>query len=101
VIPVSLFVILSAALFATGIFGVSTKRNPIVMLMGIEVMLNSANINFIAFSRYYADGYIAQIFAMFIIVVAAAEAAIGLAIIVRLFRNFGTVNIDVFSRLRW
>lgn len=100
-IPVSLFLMLSAILFAAGIFGVSTKRNPIVMLMGIEVMLNSANINLIAFSRYYSDGYIAQIFAMFVIVVAAAEAAIGLAIVVRLYRNFGTINVDVFNKLRW
>lgn len=100
-IPAHLFVMLSAAMFAAGIFGVSSKRNPIVMLMGIEVMLNSANINFIAFSRYYTDGYVAQIFALFIIVVAAAEAAIGLAIVVRLFRSFGTVNVEVFNRLRW
>ncbi|MFO7967469.1 MAG: NADH-quinone oxidoreductase subunit NuoK [Archaeoglobaceae archaeon] len=100
-IPINMFVSLSIVMFAIGIFGVTLKRNPIVMLMGIELMLNSANINFIAFSRYYVDGYIGQIFAMFVIVVAAAEAAIGLAIVLRLFRNFGTVNIDVFNRLRW
>lgn len=96
-----MFVALSAVMFATGIFGVTLKRNPIVMLMGIELMLNSANINFIAFSRYYTDGYVAQIFAIFVIVIAAAEAAVGLAIVLRLFRNFGTVDIDVFNRLRW
>lgn len=100
-IPVYMFVSLSAVMFAIGIFGVTLKRNPIVMLMGIELMLNSANINFLAFSRYHMDGYVGQIFAIFVIVIAAAEAAIGLAIVLRLFRNFGTVNIDVFDRLRW
>jgi NADH-quinone oxidoreductase subunit K len=85
--------IFSMILFTVGMLGVLTRRNAIIVLMGIELMLNSANINFIAFSRQLGD-MAGQIFGIFTIVVAAGEVAVGLAIIIALFRNKDTINID-------
>jgi NADH-quinone oxidoreductase subunit K len=92
--------VLSAALFTLGLIGVMTRRNVIIILMSIELMLNAVNINFIAFS-YQLQNAIGQVFAVFVIVVAAAEAAVGLGIILAFYRNKETVNIDEMSLMRW
>ena len=95
------YLMISSILFSLGIFGVITKRNAIAILMGIELILNAANINFIAFNRFSGmerlDGHV---FAIFVIVLAAAEAAVALAIIINLFRNIGTVNVDEAKELK-
>ncbi len=100
-IPQGYVLVFSILLLSIGAMGVMTKRNPIVMLMGIELMLNAANINLISFSRLFPEGFTAQVFALFIILVAAAESAIALAIVVRIFRNHGIVDISLFEGLRW
>jgi NADH-quinone oxidoreductase subunit K len=94
------YLLVSALLFALGLFGVVTRRNAIGILMGIELMLNAANINFVAFSRSVGslDG---QVFALIVITLAAAEAAVGLAIILRLYRNLHTVNADEVAAMKW
>jgi NADH-quinone oxidoreductase subunit K len=94
------YMVLSAALFTLGIVGVLTRRNIIIVFMSIELMLNAVNINLIAFSHQLQNA-IGQVFAVFIIVVAAAEAAVGLGIILSFYRNKETVNIDEMSLLRW
>ena len=91
--------IFSMILFTVGMLGVLTRRNAIIVLMGIELMLNSANINFIAFSRQLGD-LAGQIFGIFTIVVAAGEVAVGLAIIIALFRNKDTINIDEINIMK-
>jgi NADH-quinone oxidoreductase subunit K len=94
------YLILSVALFAIGVAGVLLRRNVIVMLMSIELMLNAVNINLVAFSRLHGsvDG---QVFAIFIMVAAAAEAVVGLGIILTLARNRDTVDADDLDRLKW
>jgi NADH-quinone oxidoreductase subunit K len=92
--------VLSAALFTLGVVGVMTRRNVIIVLMSIELMLNAVNINLIAFS-HQLQNVIGQVFAVFVIVVAAAEAAVGLGIILAFYRNKETVNIDEMNLLRW
>jgi NADH-quinone oxidoreductase subunit K len=92
-IPSSHILVFSLLLFIIGMIGVLTRRNAIIVLMGIELMLNSANINFIAFSRQLGD-LAGQIFGVFVIVVAAGEVAVGLAIIIAFYRNKDTINID-------
>jgi NADH-quinone oxidoreductase subunit K len=92
--------VLSAGLFTLGLVGVMTRRNIIIILMSIELMLNAVNINFIAFS-YQLQNPIGQVFAVFVIVVAAAEAAVGLGIILAFYRNKETINIDEMSLMRW
>jgi NADH-quinone oxidoreductase subunit K len=94
------YMLLSAALFTLGVVGVLTRRNVIIVLMSIELMLNAVNINLIAFSHQLQNA-IGQVFAVFIIVVAAAEAAVGLGIILAFYRNKETVNIDEMNLLRW
>lgn len=98
--PVDAYLFLSLALFMIGVIGVLTRRNVIIMLMSIELILNAVNINLVAFSRFWAavDG---QIFAIFIITDAAAEAAVGLGIILAFFRNRETVLADEMDMLRW
>ncbi|MGH9631479.1 MAG: NADH-quinone oxidoreductase subunit NuoK [Bryobacteraceae bacterium] len=91
---------LSAALFLIGTMGVLTRRNIVIVLMSIELILNAVNINLIAFSRYHG-GVEGQIFAIFVITVAVAEAAIGLGILIALFRNRGTVLADEVDLLKW
>ena len=88
------YLLISAALFSLGVFGVLTRRNAINVLMGVELILNSANINLVAFSRYSSSGIDGQMFAIFVIVVAAAEVAVGLAIVLTLYRLLKTVNLD-------
>jgi len=93
------YLVLSAALFAIGTIGVLTRRNVIIILMSIELILNAVNLNLVAFSRLY--GLHGQIFAIFVITDAAAEAAVGLGIIIAFFRNKETVNVDEVDLLRW
>lgn len=94
------FLILSAVLFSIGVVGVLVRRNAIVIFMSIELMLNAINISFVAFSSFLGD-INGQIFVFMVLTVAAAEAAIGLAIVISLFRNKETVNIDEINILKW
>ncbi|MCL4847949.1 MAG: NADH-quinone oxidoreductase subunit NuoK [Acidobacteria bacterium] len=94
------YVVLSAALFTIGLIGVVARRNLIVIFMSIELMLNAANINLIAFSHVYQHA-MGQVFAIFVIAVAAAEAAVGLGIILAFYRNKETINIDEIRLMRW
>lgn len=94
------FLIVSAVLFCLGIFGIVTRKNAVMVLMGIELILNAANINFVAFSRYGNFGYNGQLMALFVIILAAAEAAIALAIVLNIYKTFATVNVDEIDRLR-
>ncbi|HLK10931.1 MAG TPA: NADH-quinone oxidoreductase subunit NuoK [Candidatus Binatia bacterium] len=94
------FVVLAAILFALGLFCVVTRRNALGILMGIELILNSANVNYVAFARYAQTGYDGQIFAIFVIMLAAAEAAIGLAIVLGIYRSFETIDVEATDRLR-
>lgn len=96
------YVVLSALLFSIGLFGVLVKKNAISVLICIELMLNAVNINLIAFSKYVTPGdFIGQIFAIFVITVAAAEVGVGLAIIIAIYRNKLSVNLDEFDWLKW
>ena len=92
--------VLSAALFMIGVAGVLLRRNIIVIFMSIELILNAVNINLIAFSYQLGNG-VGQVFAIFVIAVAAAEAAVGLGIILAFYRNKETVNIDEMNLMRW
>lgn len=94
------FLTVSAALFALGLFGVMSRRNAVGILMGVELMLNAANINFVAFSRYVQHTIDGQIMAAFVIVLAAAEAAVALAIVLAMFRNYGSVYADTAQSLK-
>jgi NADH-quinone oxidoreductase subunit K len=94
------YMILSAALFIIGVIGVMTRRNIIVIFMSIELILNAVNINLIAFSAQVGNA-VGQVFAIFVICVAAAEAAVGLGIILAFYRNKETVNIDEMNLMRW
>src|ERR1043165_2740344 len=94
------FLVISAILFSFGLYGVVTRRNAILVLMGIELILNSANINFIAFSRFGGTKLDGQAIAVFVIVLAAAEAAIALAIVLNIYHRWHTVNVDEIDRLK-
>ena len=93
-IELKYYLLISAALFSLGVFGVLTRRNAVNVLMGVELILNSANLNLVAFSRYSSAGIDGQMFAVFVIVVAAAEVAVALAIVLPLYRVLNTVNLD-------
>ncbi len=96
------YLILAAVLFAIGLYGALAKRNAIIILMCIEIMLNAANIALVAFSRFITPTLLTgQVFAIFIIVVAAAEAAVGLAIIISIFRNHETIDTTDINLLKW
>lgn len=99
-IPLHYYLVLSALVFAIGAIGVLTTRNAIKLLMCIELMLNAANINLVAFSRYLAniDG---QVFATFVISIAAAEVAVGLAIVLMIYRIHGTIDFQEIKEMRW
>ncbi len=99
-IGLSHYLIISAALFSLGIMAVLTRKNAVNVLMGVELILNSANINLVAFSRFSAGNISGQIFAIFIIVVAAAEAAVALAIVLSMYRIIKTVNLDRADTLK-
>ncbi|MDI6743812.1 MAG: NADH-quinone oxidoreductase subunit NuoK [Thermodesulfovibrionales bacterium] len=98
-VPLNWYLMLSAAVFMIGVFGFLTRRNIIIMFMSVELMLNAVNISLVAFSHYLQD-LRGQILVIFIITVAAAEAAIGLAIIIALFRNKDTVHADEMSEMK-
>jgi NADH:ubiquinone oxidoreductase subunit K len=102
----SKFLVIGALLFIIGVAGVLTRRNIIVIFMSIELILNAANLNFVAFSRYLqstgsVNALAGQIFTVFVIVVAAAEAAIGLGIVIALYRNKETIWVDEIDLLKW
>ncbi len=99
-ITIEYYLILSAFMFFVGVAGVLTRRNAIIVFMSIELMLNSANLTLVAFSSYLGNS-IGQLFVFFVMTVAAAEAAVGLAIIIAIFRNKLTVNIDEINILKW
>jgi NADH-quinone oxidoreductase subunit K len=94
------YLTVGAILFALGVFAVMTRRNAVALLMGVELILNSANVNFVAFSRYVAHDVDGHLMAAFVIVLAAAEAAVALAIVLAMFRNFGTVHVDTVNQLK-
>ena len=94
------YLILAAILFSLGMFAVITRRNAIAVLMGIELILNAANLNFIAFARFGGMNLTGQIFALFVIVLAAAEVAVALAIIINLYQNFNSINVDEAQQLK-
>tara|TARA_Y100001934_G_C11568565_1_gene413367 strand:- start:91 stop:399 length:309 start_codon:yes stop_codon:yes gene_type:complete len=97
----STYLIISAILFTLGIYGVMTRRNAVAILMGIELILNSANLNFVAFNRFSGmERLEGQVFSIFVIVLAAAEAAIALAIIINLYKNLNTVDVDEADALK-
>ncbi len=96
----NLMLLLAALLFSTGLGVVITKRNNIMVLLGIELMLNASNINLVAFNRIYADKLDGQVFALFVIVVAVCEAAVGLAIILSVYRNYLTAVTDQVDELK-
>jgi NADH:ubiquinone oxidoreductase subunit K len=92
--------LVSLAMFAIGVIGILIRRNALVMFMSVELVLNAGNLNFIGFSRFLPDP-VGQIFSVFIIVVAAAEVAVGLAIVLALYRNRDTVMADEASQMKW
>ncbi len=93
------YLVVAAMLFIIGVVGVVTRRNVVVILMSIELILNAVNLNLVAFSRLY--GLHGQVFSIFVIVDAAAEAAVGLGIVIAFFRNKETVNVDEVDLLKW
>ncbi len=96
------YLALAALLFAIGLFGVITRRNAIGILMSLELMFNAANINFVAFNHYLGgNGMVGQLFALFVVVVAAAEATIGLAIVLLIYRNWRGIDADNVSIMKW
>lgn len=99
-VPISHYVILSAVLFSIGVVGVLTRRNAIVIFMSVELMLNAVNLSFVAFSRHLGEAT-GQMFVFFVMTVAAAEVAVGLAIIIALFRNKETIDVSEISLLKW
>jgi NADH-quinone oxidoreductase subunit K len=94
------YLVVSLLVFLCGLFTILTRRNAIGVLLGIELILNSANINYIAFARFGGGGYDGQIFAVFVIMLAAAEAAIGLAIVLGIYRQFETIDVEATDTLR-
>jgi NADH-quinone oxidoreductase subunit K len=100
-VPLSAYLSLALILFCIGLYGALTKRNTVIVLISIELMLNAVNVNLVAFSKYgVAPSITGQVFALFAITVAAAEAAVGLAILFALYRNRRTVNIDKMNTMK-
>ena len=96
------YLALAAILFSIGLFGVLTRRNAIGILMSLELMFNAANINFVAFNKYVvSDAMVGQMFAIFVVVIAAAEAVVGLAIVLLLYRNWRGINTDNINVMKW
>ncbi|HCH00160.1 MAG: NADH-quinone oxidoreductase subunit K [Candidatus Aquicultor primus] len=101
-IPLSYYLILSGVLFAIGMAGVLLRRNAVAVLLSVEIMLNSANLNLVAFSRYIAPEQASgQMFALFVMAIGAAEVAVGLALILMIYRNLQSVNLDQFNIFKW
>jgi NADH-quinone oxidoreductase subunit K len=99
-VPLSYYLVLSGIMFLTGVIGVLLRRNIIIILLSVELMLNATNINFVAFSQYFHN-VTGQVFVFFTLTVAAAEVAVGLAIVIALYRSKSTINIDEFQLLKW
>ncbi len=99
-VPIEYYLYLSATLFTIGVLGVLYRRNAIIVFMCIELMLNAVNLLMVAFSNYLNDGA-GQVFVFFIMAVAAAEVAVGLAILIMMYRNTKTTDINVLNRLKW
>lgn len=100
-VPLNAYLIVAAILFCIGLYGALTKRNAVIVLLSIELMLNAVNINFIAFAKFgLYPGMIGQVFTVFTISIAAVGAAVGIAILIALYRNRGTVNIDEMDLLK-
>ena len=100
--PVSYFLVLSALLFSIGIYGVLARQNAVLVLLSIELMLNAVNINLVAFAAMFQEAGVAgQVFALFVITVAAAEVGVGLAIVILIFRNRQSVSVDEMSLMKW
>jgi NAD(P)H-quinone oxidoreductase subunit 4L len=96
------YLVLAAVLFCIGLFGALTKRNAVIILMSIELMLNAANISLIAFSRYVVPALLTgQLFAIFVMVVAAAEVAVGLAIILAIYRGMADIDVNNINLMKW
>ena len=94
------YLVISSILFSLGLFGVVTRRNGVAVLMGVELILNAANLNFLAFARFGGMNMSGHVYALFVIVLAAAEAVVALAIIINIFNNFNTINIDDVSEMK-
>ena len=99
-IPLNYYILLSAMLFSIGVMGVMFRRNAIVIFMCVELMLNAVNLLLVAFSAYHGDSA-GQVFVFFIMAVAAAEVAVGLAILMMIYRNTGTTDVNFLSKLKW
>lgn len=101
-IPLSYFLILSTIMFFIGIYGFTTRRNMITMLMSIELILNSVNINFVAFNKYlYADKLQGNFFSLFIIAIAAAEASVVIAIIINVYRHYKSIGVEQVEEMKY
>jgi NADH:ubiquinone oxidoreductase subunit K len=101
-VPLTHILVVSTALFFIGMYGLFTRRNMITMLMSVELILNSVNINFIAFNRYlYADRLDGVFFTLFIVAIAAAEAAVAIAIIINLYRNFHSIDVEAADEMKF
>jgi len=100
VVPVQWYLLLSAAMFCIGVFGVLTRRNALLFLMSVELMLNAANINLVAFARLWGN-LTGQVFSLFTMALAAAEVAVGIGIILVLYRNFSDVDVTRATTMRW
>lgn len=101
-VPLSWYLIVAAALFCVGLYGALSRRNAVAILMGIELMLNAANINLVAFWRHLTpDRMTGQAFAIFVLAVAAAEAAVGLALIISVYRDRHSVDVESMDTLKW
>ena len=99
-IPPEYYLVLSAAVFCTGVFGVLTRRNALIFLMSVELMLNAANINLVMFSQFHGN-LTGQVFALFTMALAAAEVAVGIGIILVLYRNFDDIDVTLARGMRW
>ncbi|GIW39511.1 MAG: NADH-quinone oxidoreductase subunit K [Candidatus Binatia bacterium] len=99
-IPLEYYLLVSLALFLLGMYCVLTRRNAIGILMGVELVLNAANLNYLAFGRYGSGNYDGQVFAIFVIMLAAAEAAVGLAIVLGIYQQFHTIDVEATETLR-
>lgn len=99
-VPIEAYLLLSAAVFCIGVFGVLVRRNALMFLMSVELMLNAVNINLVAFAYFHGD-LTGQLFALFVIALAAAEVAIGIGIILVLHRNFDSIDVTEATTMRW
>lgn len=98
--PLENLLVLSAVIFCCGVYTIITRKNAVSILMGVELVLNAANINFIAFAQFTRGGIHGQVFVLFVILLAAAEAAVALAIIIGIYQNFGKVDVDKATTMK-